>query len=68
MNKILYTIVVVFECMTRMNLSPIMYYVKYERQEKKKIDSNNCVHDVIGENHDKTGKRNSSMKWKKYLY
>ena len=54
---------------TNESISPVMYYVEYERQEKKKIDSNNCVHDVIEENQDKIGKNSSSsMKWKKYLY
>ena len=54
---------------TNESISPVMYYVEYERQEKKKIDSSNCVHDVIEENQDKIGKNSSSsMKWKKYLY
>jgi hypothetical protein len=53
---------------TNESISPVMYYVEYERQEKKKIDSNNYVHDVIEENQDKIGKNSSSsMKWKKYL-
>ena len=53
---------------TNISISTVKYYVEYERQEKKKIDSDNCVHDVTEENQDRIGKNSSSMKWKKYLY